>query len=174
MNDPDSSQTQQPKPSRFAQWYASLRQGLKGDKETYVHAAKTTPRQPCFRSSLLWGIGLGCLIGLHRWKETGRAMTVLDWGFGGWFVISCATWVLCRKQQTDSQKQTMRLYKQGMGGQAPGTGGKVQTAEQFKKTETLEGLFEKQKRQFLEKHGFEKSEHDKDISNSTQNSEKER
>lgn len=141
MSDSDDAPTTTKQPqnaSRLAKWYASLKYGLQGDKETFAHAAKTTPRQPCFRSSLMWGISLGCLVGLHRWKETGRAMTVLDWGFGGWFVISCATWVLCRKQQVESHKQTQKMY--GKPDKAP---------------PSMDDLWERQKKEFYSRHGFD-------------------
>eukprot|EP01138_Halocafeteria_seosinensis_P005845 gb/GECG01005975.1/.p1 GENE.gb/GECG01005975.1/~~gb/GECG01005975.1/.p1 ORF type:complete len:160 (+),score=21.25 gb/GECG01005975.1/:1-480(+) len=138
-NENDQTQASTNKPFRLATWYASLKYGLQGDKETFAQAAKTTPRQPCFRSSLMWGISLGCLIGLHRWKETGRAITVLDWGFGGWFVISCTTWVLCRKQQVESHKQTRQMY--GKPDKAP---------------PSVDELWERQKKEFYNRHGFDK------------------
>jgi len=49
-----------------------LQAGLRGSKDEYVHSLETLHTTPCFRQSLLWGIGLGLAIGGHRFKETSK------------------------------------------------------------------------------------------------------
>jgi Protein of unknown function (DUF3767) len=73
-----------------------VRRGLRGSKEEYEHSASTLYRNPCFRESLMWGIGLGLLFGLHRYKETGNVMRFVDWAMAGWFGVSAIGWGVCR------------------------------------------------------------------------------
>ena len=47
-----------------------IRKGLEGSKAEYAYSMETLHTSPCFRNSLLWGIGLGLGVGLHRFKET--------------------------------------------------------------------------------------------------------
>lgn len=47
-----------------------IKKGLEGSKAEYAYSLETLYTSPCFRNSLLWGIGLGIGVGLHRFKET--------------------------------------------------------------------------------------------------------
>jgi hypothetical protein len=73
-----------------------VRRGLRGSMEEYEHSAATLHRNPCFREALMWGIGLGMLFGLHRFKETGNPMRFVDWAVTGWFGVSVIGWGVCR------------------------------------------------------------------------------
>lgn len=46
--------------------------GLRGTRDDYEYSLHTFYKSPCFRQALLWGIGLGAAIALHRYKETSK------------------------------------------------------------------------------------------------------
>ncbi len=47
-----------------------VKRGLEGSEQDYRYSWATFGSNPCFRPALLWGIGLGALFGVHRFKET--------------------------------------------------------------------------------------------------------
>lgn len=47
-----------------------LQAGLRGTRDDYEYSLHTFYKSPCFRQALLWGIGLGSAIALHRYKES--------------------------------------------------------------------------------------------------------
>lgn len=59
------------------------------DQDAYVLTNPTTI--PCFRSSLLWGIGGGLAIGFHKFRASRNVIRSIDFGmrtFGATTVIS--------------------------------------------------------------------------------------
>tara|TARA_Y100000780_G_scaffold171485_1_gene156645 strand:- start:250 stop:546 length:297 start_codon:yes stop_codon:yes gene_type:complete len=54
-----------------------IQAGLRGTRDDYEYSLHTFYKSPCFRQALLWGIGLGAAIALHRYKESSEA--VVSW-----------------------------------------------------------------------------------------------
>ena len=57
-------------------WWAIVKEGLRGDWDDYRHSLSTFHKEPCFRQSMLWAIGLSFLVAVHRFKETGAFGTL--------------------------------------------------------------------------------------------------
>jgi len=49
-----------------------IQAGLRGTRDDYEYSLHTFYKTPCFRQALMWGIGLGTALALHRFKETGE------------------------------------------------------------------------------------------------------
>ena len=48
-----------------------VRSAFSGDARSFKQSVEEFHTQPCLRESVLWGIGLGFLFALHRFKECG-------------------------------------------------------------------------------------------------------
>ena len=90
-------------------------------------AADSVRASPCFRSSILWGVGLGALFGLHRAKQGGSLLRCLNDGLlAGGGCVGMQWWV-CRRDEVDKRAALRAFYfaqKRAQDGLAPaGPGG---------------------------------------------------
>ena len=53
---------------------------------------------PCFRSSLMWGIGLGAAMGVHAFTRNKLPYKASDTAVKTFFVTSSLSWLWCRHQ----------------------------------------------------------------------------
>ena len=53
---------------------------------------------PCFRSSLMWGIGLGTAMGVHAFTRHKLPYKASDTAVKTFFVVSSLSWLWCRHQ----------------------------------------------------------------------------
>ena len=56
------------------------------------------PSNPCFRSSLMWGIGLGAAMGVHSFSRHRLVYKASDTAVKSFFVVSALSWLWCRQQ----------------------------------------------------------------------------
>ena len=67
------------------------------DKDSARHNVLFDPTLiPCFRSALLWGIGGGVAIGLHKFRGSKNVVKSIDYGMRTFALTTGASWILCR------------------------------------------------------------------------------
>jgi len=52
-----------------ATFWDVFRASVSSSKQEYRHSAHSFIRQPCFRESMSWGLGIGALFSAHRFKQ---------------------------------------------------------------------------------------------------------
>ena len=52
-----------------ASFWDVLKASTSGDKQDYRHSFRTFLAQPCLRESVGWGLGIGALFAVHRFKQ---------------------------------------------------------------------------------------------------------
>ena len=55
-------------------------------------------RNPCFRSTVMWGLGVGTLLFCHRFHNTRNALKSMDYFVGGFTVVGLGQYALCRNR----------------------------------------------------------------------------
>jgi hypothetical protein len=70
---------------------------------------------PCFRQSLLWGMGVGTAFGGHHWWNQRVLPRAADAGMKAFVVVAGGSWLLCRskfKHQRDALKDLMVIQSE--------------------------------------------------------------
>lgn len=47
---------------------------------------------PCFRTGLMWGIGVASVIGAHRFRTIKHIRSSCDWAIGTFLLVSTCSW----------------------------------------------------------------------------------
>ncbi|KAG7398023.1 hypothetical protein PHYBOEH_011855 [Phytophthora boehmeriae] len=66
---------------------------------------------PCFRTGLMWGIGVGPLIGLHRYRTTRRVRSSCDFAIGAFLLVAAGSWVVCSTAYRTRARQTREFME---------------------------------------------------------------
>ncbi|KAF4318815.1 hypothetical protein BBO99_00006901 [Phytophthora kernoviae] len=66
---------------------------------------------PCFRTGLMWGIGVGSIIGLHRFRTTKRVRSSCDFAMGAFLVVAAGSWFVCSTAYRTRAKQTREFME---------------------------------------------------------------
>ncbi|KAI9920046.1 hypothetical protein PsorP6_015595 [Peronosclerospora sorghi] len=61
---------------------------------------------PCFRSSLMWGIGIGALIGAHRYRHLKSIRKACDGAILTFGLVAIGSWLLCATSYRARAHQT--------------------------------------------------------------------
>lgn len=51
---------------------------------------------PCFRSALLWGMGGGVAIGLHKYRGSQNIVKSIDYAMRTFALSTAVSWIFCR------------------------------------------------------------------------------
>ena len=70
-------------------------------------------RNPCARTSLMWGIVTGTVAGFHGWRTRGTARAMADLAVAMFVCTASMNWVLCTREHNE-RRQRIKESVQGL------------------------------------------------------------
>ncbi|EEY69823.1 uncharacterized protein PITG_06329 [Phytophthora infestans T30-4] len=66
---------------------------------------------PCFRTGLMWGIGVASVIGAHRFRTTRLVRSSCDWAIGAFGLVGGGSWLFCTTAYRLRARQTREFME---------------------------------------------------------------
>lgn len=82
------------------------------EKKMSQESLKDLYNIPCFRNALMWGIGMGLMIGGHRYRNTRNVVKAVDWSVKSFVGVSTGAWIICRANYFGHKAYNKKMVEQ--------------------------------------------------------------